>query len=281
MPGSIAIITNEFNSKIEGTRYFLAHLITLWNQQGLKVHVTEGCNYIPADIAFLHVDTSVVADEYLELGQRYPVALNGNVKSILKSNISKYLLKRDDPYTGPVIVKTDANYGGANEFVNAVKSGRRGWIDPEVERPWRKREVMDPLNYPVFNSLSEVPTGVWKNKRLVVEKFLPERLENGDYRTGTYVFFGEQECAFWMTSPKPVVKSAVATDLGMIDKIPQSIRQIRKAFGFDYGKFDYTEVDGEVIVYDMNKTPALGSKLVNMISNQKMRDLATEILSFG
>ena len=281
MPGSIAIITNEFNSKIEGTRYFLAHLVSLWSQQGLKVHVTEGCNYIPADIAFLHVDTSVVADEYLELGKRYPVTLNGNVKSILKSTISKYLLKRGDPYPGPVIIKTDANYGGANEFVNAVRSGRREWIDPEVERPWRKREVMDSLNYPVLDSLSEVPTGVWKNKRLVVEKFLPERLENGDYRTGTYVFFGKQECAFWMTSPKPVVKSAVSNDLGLIDKIPQSLRQIRKTSGFDYGKFDYTEVDGEVIVYDMNKTPALGSKLVDIISNQKMRDLAGEVFSFN
>jgi hypothetical protein len=281
MPESITIITNEFNRKIEGTRYFLAHLAKLWEQQGVKVHVSEGCNYIPADIAFIHVDTSVVADEYLELGKRYPVALNGTVKSILKSRISKYLLKRGDPYTGPVIVKTDANYGGANEFVNAVKSGHSGFIDPEVERPWRKREVMDSLNYPVFKSLSEVPSGVWKNNKLVVEKFLPEQLENGDYRLCTYVFLGEQECALWMTSPEPVLKSAVATDAGMIDEIPQSIREIRKASGFNYGKFDYTEVDGEVIVFDMNKTPALGSNLVSLISSQTMNDLANEIFSFG
>jgi hypothetical protein len=281
MPESITIITNEFNSKIEGTRYFLAHLAKLWEQQGVKVHVSEGCNYIPADIAFIHVDTSVVADEYLELGKRYPVALNGTVKSILKSSISKYLLKRGDPYTGPVIVKTDANYGGANEFVNAVKSGHSGFIDPEVERPWRKREVMDSLNYPVFKSLSEVPSGVWKNNKLVVEKFLPEQLENGNYRLCTYVFLGEQECALWMTSPEPVLKSAVATDAGMIDEIPQSIREIRKASGFNYGKFDYTEVDGEIIVFDMNKTPALGSNLVSLIPSQTMNDLANEIFSFG
>ena len=143
MPGSIAIITNEFNSRIEGSRYFLAHMVKYWKQQGIEVHATAGCNYIPADLAFLHVDTSVVADEYLELGRRYPVTLNGGVKSILKTSISKYLLKRDDHYSGPVIVKTDANYGGANEFFIAAKSGRSGWIDPEVERPWRKREIMD------------------------------------------------------------------------------------------------------------------------------------------
>ena len=281
MPGSIAIITNEFNSRIEGSRYFLAHMVKYWKQQGIEVHATAGCNYIPADLAFLHVDTSVVADEYLELGRRYPVTLNGGVKSILKTSISKYLLKRDDHYSGPVIVKTDANYGGANEFFIAAKSGRSGWIDPEVERPWRKREIMDSTKYPVFQSLAEVPTGVWKNNKLIVEKFLPERLENGDYRCCTYVFFGEQEYAFWATSPKPVVKSSVATELGMIDEIPQSIREIRKASEFDYGKFDYTEVDGEVIVYDMNKTPALGEKYVAMIPDLNLKAFADEILSFG
>ena len=126
-----------------------------------------------------------------------------------------------------------------------------------------------------------MPTGVWKNNKLIVEKFLPERLENGDYRCCTYVFFGEQEYAFWATSPKPVVKSSVATELGMIDEIPQSIREIRKASEFDYGKFDYTEVDGEVIVYDMNKTPALGEKYVAMIPDLNLKAFADEILSFG
>jgi hypothetical protein len=232
-------------------------------------------------MAFLHVDTSVVAEEYLELGRRYPVVLNGTVKSILKTSISNFLLKRDDHYSGPVIVKTDANYGGLNEFANAANSGCSGWIDPEVERPWRKREVMDSTKYPVFQSLAEVPAGVWKNNKLIVEKFLPERLENGDYRCCTYVFFGEQEFALWMTSPKPVVKSAVSTDAGVINEIPQSIREIRKASGFNYGKFDYTEVDGEVIVYDMNKTPALGEKLVAMIPDLDLKAFADEILSFG
>lgn len=281
MPVSITIITNEFNNRIEDSRYFLAHLVKYWNQLGIKVHVTDGCNYIPADIAFLHVDTSVVADEYLELAKRYPVALNDKVRSILKSSISNYLLKRDDPYTGPVIVKTDANYGGANEFNIAAKTQGTGWIDPEVERPWRKREIMNSLKYPIFKSLSEVPNGVWKNSKLVVEKFLPQRLENGEYRCCTYVFFRDQECAFWMTSTKPVLKSIVATDAGVIDEIPQSIRRIRNASGFDYGKFDFTEVDGETIVYDMNKTPALGSRLVSMISDRKLNDFANELLSLA
>ncbi len=281
MPGSIAIITNEFTSRIEDSRYLLARLFERWKAQGWKIHVSAGCNYIPADLAILHVDTTVVAEEYLELGRRYPVALNGTVKDILKTSISKFLLKRDDAYKGPVIVKTNANYGGVNEFKIAIESGRAVWDDPDIERPWRKREIMDSMDYPVFDKLSDVPPGVWKNDRLVVEKLLPERLENGDYRCRTYIFFGEQDFAAWFVSPKPVIKSAVATNMGVLETIPQALRDMRRASGFNFGKFDYTEVDGKVFVYDMNKTPAFGIEMQSLISGRKLDELADEIYTFS
>ena len=281
MPDSIAIITNEFNSRIDDSRYFLSQLVKIWRQQGLEVRISAGCNYAPADLAFMHVDTTVVPDEYLELGKRYPVALNGNVKDILKTSISQYLLNRDDPYQGPVIVKTNANYGGVNEFNNALTSDPSAWYGPDVERPWRKREVMDSLNYPVFDRLSEVPPGVWKNDKLVVEKFLPERLDNGDYRCRTYIFFGDQEFAAWLTAPRPIIKSIVATGMGVLNEVPQSLRDIRIASGFNYGKFDYAEVNGEVFVYDMNKTPAFGTEMRSLISDRKLNDFANEIHTFG
>lgn len=281
MAQSIAIISNEFNCKIEDSRYFLARLLKFWKQQGIKIHITAGPNYKPADVALLHVDTTVVADEYFDLSSRYPVVLNESVKDILKTTISRYLLKRNDSYQGPVIVKTNENYGGVNEFINAVKTGQSAWYDPEVERPWRKRVIMDSLKYPVFENLSTVPPGVWKNDKLIVEKFLPERLDNGDYRCRTYYFFGEQEFGAWMTSPKPVIKSSVANAVGLLDEIPQALRDIRNASGFNYGKFDYTEIDGEVYVYDMNKTPASSPRLIELFSNGKWEDFANEIHKFG
>jgi len=281
MPESITIISNEFSAPMENSRYFLSRLVKSWKQQGIKIHETAGCDYIPAELAFLHIDTTVVADEYLELGKQYPIAINGRVKDILKTSFSQYLLKRDDDYQGPVIVKTNANYGGVNEFIIAAETGQSTWYDPDIERPWRKREIMDSLKYPIFDKLADVPPGVWKNDRLIVEKFLPERLENGDYRSRIYAFFGEQEFAAWMSSPKPVVKSAVATDMGLIDEIPQSIREIRKASGYDYGKFDYTEVNGQVILFDMNKTPAIGSQILDLLSARKLEQFANEIHRFN
>ncbi len=113
---SIAIITDELNSRLIDTRYFVGRLAKFWERKGVSVRTTAGCNFVPADLAIMHVDTSVVADEYLELARRYPVTLNGSVRSILKSDISRNLVQRHDAYDGPVIVKTNANYGGINEY---------------------------------------------------------------------------------------------------------------------------------------------------------------------
>ncbi len=280
MPKSITIITEDDCSEILGTRYFLAMLMEIWLQQGIRVRVTGGCQYIPADIAILHVDSTVVADEYLELAARYPVTINGGVKDISKSAFSRQLLKRDDPYQGQVIVKTDANYGGMNEYRMGLQSGSSLYQAAGVERPWRKREFLDSYNYPVFDHIKDVPYGVWSNSKLIVEKFLPERLENGDYMHRQYLFLGEQETANWFAASTPVVKGSTSTSRGRLEQIPEYLRELRKADGFDYGRFDYTEVDGEVHLFDMNKTSALGDLSRSLISEETLLAFANAIYHF-
>jgi hypothetical protein len=281
MPDSITIITDTFKNKLEGSRYFVGHLVNFWQELGINIQLSNGCNYIPADLAIMHVDTSVVAEKYLELGHRYPFTLNGGVKDILKTSVSPHLLKKDDAYQGPVIVKTNANYGGINEYLVENASSNSTIPSSFIDRPWRKRQTMDSLNYPVFDSLADVPFGVWRNKRLIVEKFLPERLENGDYKCRVYIFFGEQEFAGWFTSPRPVIKSTVATDMGRIEQIPPELTRLRKSSGFHFGKFDYIEVDGEIFVYDMNKTPAFGAEMIGLMPDGKLGDFAEEIYKFN
>ena len=280
MPKTIAIITNEFCDEILGSRYYLAKLMEVWQQQGIQVQVTAGPHYIPADIAFVHVDTTVVDTEYLDLASRYPVAINGGVKDISKSVISKNLLKRGDSYAGKVIVKTDANYGGVIEHGISLYAGKSISESRDLERPWRKRETLDSYNYPIFNSIQYVPNGVWKNKKLIVEKFLPERTENGDYLHRCYLFFGEQESSTWFAAPVPVVKGSTSTSRGVSDQVPEVLREARNAAGFDYGRFDYTQVDGEVHLFDMNKTPALGDMSQTLVSDQMTRRFADEIARF-
>ena len=278
MPKSIAILTHENSGEIRGTRYYLAHLVDVWEQMGITIHVSAGCHYTPADMAILHVDTSVVGEEYLELAARYPVAINGRVKNILKSSFSDHILQKDATYQGRVIVKTDANYGGINEYLIGLKSNSS--MNPEMgfERPWRKREILRSKDYPVFDSIKDVPQGVWKNKKLIVEKFLAERLDNGDYRIRGYLFFGQQELGMWYTSPNPVIKGGTSSDRGVLDSIPECLREVRREIGFDYGRFDYTEMDGRVVLFDINKTPALSSKALAVITEQKKNELAGAIV---
>lgn len=280
MPNSIAILTNEHCSEILGTHYYLALLAEIWKQQGIQVHVTAGCNYIPADLAILHVDSTVVGDDYLELAARYPVAINGSVKDISKSTFSRQLLNRDDPYRGQVIVKTDANYGGLLEYETGVNSGETIFVPEEFERPWRKRDHLDSYNYPVFEAIKSVPQGVWKNKKLIVEKFLPERLQNGDFKHRCYLFFGNQELGMWFAAPQAVFKGATSTSRGLTDQIPESLREMRKASGFGYGRFDYSLVDGKVILFDMNKTPALGERSLSVVSREMTLAFARAISDF-
>lgn len=277
---SIAILTDERCKQIHDTQYFLALMAEVWEQRGIRVHISAGCNYIPADLAILHVDSTVVDDEYLDLAARYPVVINGGVKDISKSGFSRNLLKRDDAYEGQVIVKTNANYGGFSEYEADLLSNNSVLNSIEIERPWRKRKTLDSYNYPVFDHINDVPQGVWRNNQLIVEKFLPERLDNGDYKHRCYLFFGEQEDVTWYAAPKPVFKGSTSTSRGRSEHIPESLRDARKSAGFDYGRFDYSMVDGEAKLFDMNKTPALSDKTLSLISEQMVLRFADAISDF-
>jgi len=277
---SIAVLTHQHDREIREAPYFLAYLIQAWEQQGIEVHVVSDCNFVPADIGIVHVDTTVVAEEYLDLAARYPVAVNCAIKDISRSTFSLNLLRRDDSYAGPVIVKTEANYGGVPEQqIEWLRHGSAPLYEG-VQRPWRKVEYLESENYPVFEHLSEVPQGVWRNSKLVVEKFLPERLESGEYRLRTYLFFGEQEFGMWFISPDPIVKFANSTSMGQLESIPESLQEIRRENGFMLGRFDFTLVDGEPVLFDMNKTPVTGDHGQAFIPADKQLAFTNEIHGF-
>lgn len=42
-----------------------------------------------------------------------------------------------------------------------------------------------------------------------------------------------------------------------VAEVPDDLRRLRQELGFDFGKFDYAIVDGRVVLYDANRTPAL------------------------
>jgi hypothetical protein len=248
----------------------LVHLLMArWEAAGWRTRlVTDPANPGTADVAILHVSLSVVPEAFRRLSARYPRTINGSVLDIRKRRFSRLLVDREGPDPGPVIVKTDANAGGWRELRGAfleTAAGRRvARLDPRARlyrhalrleslRPWSARRVPRIRGYTVYPSRDQVPEGVWRNPHLVVERLVAERM--GDrYLCRHWLFFGSREVTRRTVSPEPVVKFRGVMERTS-EPVPDELRRIREEMGFDYGKFDYGVVDGEVVLYDVNRTP--------------------------
>ena len=251
----IAVITHAID-EFENGGYLLHRMIEHWDKKGVKIVVTKGADASPpdADLAFVHIDMTIVGDEYTHLLEHYPLVINGHVRDISKSSFSDQIVSRDDSYQGPVIVKTDMNFGGMRELKARVSDGdTTAAID--IQRPWRRVEYL--TAYPAFDQKSQVPLGVWRNPNLNVEKFRPEQNEAGEYVLRVWIFLGDRGIYYQCISDEPIIKSHNTNrriNMSVTD-VPSTLREKRDELGFDYGKFDFGIVDGEVVLYDVNRTP--------------------------
>jgi hypothetical protein len=98
-PRTIAILFHENNRKHDLSSYAIAFLAEFWRQDGNRVRYLFGTHkFVPADLLLIHVDLSIVPDEYLEFASRYPIALNKVPKDIRKAQVSTNLVRRGDSY---------------------------------------------------------------------------------------------------------------------------------------------------------------------------------------
>jgi hypothetical protein len=260
-----------------------------WEKSGHQVKIIRGVSEkISADVLFAHIDVTTVAEEYLDFMASYPVVINGKVTDISKDLFSTIMLQRKDPYRGPVIVKTKANYGGRQDLTLLSRAGMQPLEQDLHERPWRKVETLDPYDYPIFDSIHAVPTGVWKNPRLIVEKFVSEKTEDGQYVMRNWFFLGDQGFTRSVSSPYHIVKPALhetipgrETYLHKLDEpLHPAMQSLRENMGFDYGRFDYVMVDDEPVVFDMNTTPVIAGEGLQMHSKEVLEDLPRGLFSF-
>lgn len=92
----------------------------------------------------------------------------------------------------------------------------------------------------------------------MVERFLPEMV-GSQFALRVWLFFGEREYSVRMFSDSQIVKAKNISHYEYLDRVPDSLRRERQRLGMDFGKFDYVEVNGEVILLDVNKTPTVGN----------------------
>jgi len=272
-PRTIAILFFESARQDEMCKYRIWMCAEVWRKIGFNVLIVQGLE-TPKNVDMIvpQIDLSVFPDAYRHLLELEIPVLNRRVLDIRKSAFSENLVSWNDDYEGPVIVKTDCNYGGLPEL----------WASARL--PWRKRvparmaslrracgkalkaksinrlsrtATMSPADYPVYMAKRGVPRYVFENGDLVVEKFLPER--DGDaYCLRSYAFLGDEGIGVRTKASEPVLKGETGTCPEVVPVHP-SIIAARAALGFDYGKFDYVVHGGEAVLLDVNVTPTFGS----------------------
>lgn len=161
---------------------------------------------------------------------------------------------RGDPCDGPVIVKTILNTRGLPE----LRLDRTRNIVRRSAHALKKgaiRDYEDRLcpRYRVYASIRDVPADAWTDSRLMVERFLPGRLEPPvvKYR---FEFFYDVEINMRSTydsllcDPKTLIETQPVAD------VPAEVAAARSALHLDYGAIDYFVVGGDAFVIDANKT---------------------------
>lgn len=264
MPRRILILLHEADPFPGGTSYFIWGLRDAWLEMGLDVRVVKGLDALePADLVIPHVDLTVTPPAYREALEAMPNVVNRGVYDISKRLVSANLLGPGDPYDGPVIVKTDQNYGGEPEQVIArARMTHLGRLAARLRARLGRRasraggsSIVQGVAYPVFESLADVPKQAFLDPGLVVERFLPEQ-EGETYFLRWYIFIGDRYRSMRVGSPDPVVKlrGVTSTQLGL--PIPAEVVALREKWNLDFGKIDFVIHRGTPIILDVNRTPA-------------------------
>lgn len=272
----IAVLFHEKDRAQSARDYIVHDLAEYWREWGHHVRFIYGVRHAePADLLFVHVDLSVVPDEYLEFARRYPVTVNAGISDIRKSRISTNIVAADDGWPGPVIVKSDLNYGGMPELIRRRSTLEARWalvrrLRSRIDRwlgtayPFESAEA-----YEICPTLSSVPRAHVRDRRLVIERFLPE-LEDGVYRTRMYQFLGDRWHCLRIGSRSPIVKGHNSVSVEQIE--PHScVAEWRKKLNMDYGKLDYVVANGHPVLLDANKTiGASRSGMNQLVSREKV-----------
>jgi len=246
MKRTIAILCHP-SQKASLAGYTITNFAKVWREDGHEVLFVLGAGkVVPADVAIVHVDLTVVPDEYLELARQYPVSLNGNVRDIRKSTFSTLRLVRGDAHTGKVIVKSELNYAGLPE-----RGAGRSPYAP------RAATFKSPLDYLIYDNIDEVPQALWADPGLIVERFVSD-MEDGLYVMYAMNFFGDRYTCGKLLGPSPIVCGKTQQRLERVPSHPDMM-ELRERMGFDFGKFDYVMREGKPVLLDANKTTGAGT----------------------
>ncbi|WP_189409383.1 hypothetical protein [Neogemmobacter tilapiae] len=243
----------------------------LWAEDGLKVSAgrkwAEG-----ADLGFLHLNKTRIKPNEVPIIPNGGRLLNGKALDISKRVISSLLVTPESNWDGRVIIKTDLNHFGIPEAQGKKPSWKAKLRSQVAKFSWQLARELPFKDYPVLSGLRKVPPWVWEDKRLIVEKFLPE-IDSGYYCVRGWMFLGQQSYGWKLYSTHPLAKGGTMVKHDYLEDIPEGLEALRAMHGFDFGKFDYVMHEGRAVLLDANKTPAF----VGDPASPRLRRLASGI----
>lgn len=241
-----------------GARHHMVMLISEFlDDLGVDVvHLCGTDRFVEADGIFVHVDLSVVPGHIRRFAQRYPKQINANASNIRKRVSVDGLLNRGDSYAGPVIVKSDLNYGGLPELKALTLSGRALRHLRRMLSGQPARTILTKADYRIFPSLGDVPPEYFTPDNVVQKLILEKDGEKNLLRE--YMFLGDLHYENIERSTAEIITEDEHISCEPFVPHPRLLR-LRRQLNLGYGKIDYVMVDGEPFIFDANKTPGLGA----------------------
>ena len=276
----IAVLFREVDEGKDLSCYTIHHIAELWKKSGLNVVYVYGIEkHIPADLIIVHIDFSIVPQEYLDYAANYPIALNGKLKNICKSDFSKGLLQPGSDWDGGVIVKSNFNHGGIQELIYS-NTLRKPHVDLYFRIISKMNRILgrdplfsNPYDYKVFDNIKMVPKKWFRSPKAIIEKFVPET-ENNLYHIRMFQILGDHWICERLASPNPIVKGGNCIKVEVVEP-EEEVFQWCKELNLDYGKLDYVVKDNKPILLDINKTIG-ATGLINKKDNDRKRKYLSE-----
>lgn len=254
---TLRLVILQSRSTPRGARHHMVAMIAdHLTRRGVEVIWLHGADtFVPADAVLMHVDLSVIPAAYSRLAARYPRQVNAGALDIRKSLYADGLLQRGDAYDGPVIVKTELNYGGTPEHLERSLASRLFRRLGRMLRGAPQPAIQAKADYRIFPRLTDVPAD-WFTPDNVVQKLVVE-IEAGKHVLREYLFLGDLHYENIERSHEAIITEDEHVSCRPFVPHPRLL-QVRRALGLDYGKIDYVMCDGAPFIFDANKTAGIG-----------------------
>jgi hypothetical protein len=249
-----------------GPYFFLDLILERFRSLGHSISLIAPDSRTPSDLdaGILHVACTRVPRKIVDRVPHELPVINRQVLDISKRRVSQMLVSENEPVQGPVIVKSDANFAGRNDFERLGRVRRRVRMLAHRLRGGGSRA--DSIPYEIYESISEVPRHVWSSRERVVERFIPE-MEGNLYCLRKWVFLGDVDLQVISRSDQPIIKANNARHAFIHDPVHPELLAERNRFGFDYGKFDYVMYNGRPVLLDANSTPGISARSPQLVQS--------------